>query len=149
MGRKDREHDLDDELRSFVEMAADDGQLAGKSREDARRAAVLELRGVEQSKERVRAAWPGHALLEFVGDIRVAVRGLIRRPLFTAVIVFTLALAFGINASIYSLVDTILLRTPAGIRSIGWGHNTKDERTQSQRENKANDVHSLTSLVVD
>ena len=119
MGRRNREQDLDDELRSFVELAADDGQLAGQSREDARREAVLELRGVEQSKERVRAAWPGHALLEFAGDIRIAVRGLIRRPLFTTVIVLTLALAFGINASIYSLVDTILLRTPAGIRDPG------------------------------
>jgi len=117
MRRPDREHDLDDELRVFVEMEAEARQQAGMSREEALRTAALKLRGIEQSKERVRAVWPGYALLEFLRDMRIAVRGLIRRPLFTAVIVFTLALAFGINASIYSLVDAILLRSPAGIRN--------------------------------
>ena len=50
--RKRAERDLDDELRSFVDMAADDRMRDGAEAAEARRAAVLHLGGVEQAKER-------------------------------------------------------------------------------------------------
>ncbi|MGE0816236.1 MAG: ABC transporter permease [Vicinamibacterales bacterium] len=43
-------------------------------------------------------------------DLRLAVRGLRRNPLFAAVAVLSLALGIGANAAIYSLIDQILLR---------------------------------------
>ena len=43
-------------------------------------------------------------------DLRLAVRGLLRSPLFAIVAIASLALGIGANTAIYSLIDQILLR---------------------------------------
>src|ERR1700730_11710088 len=43
-------------------------------------------------------------------DVRFAVRGLRRSPLFSTVAILSLALGIGANAAIFTLIDQILLR---------------------------------------
>jgi putative ABC transport system permease protein len=46
-----------------------------------------------------------------VDDLRYTLRGLARRPAFTAVSILTLAIGIGANTAIYSAVDALLLRS--------------------------------------
>jgi predicted permease len=100
---------LDEELRAHVEMLAEDYVRGGMTPDEARRKARLRLGGIEQTKEAVRDA-RGTFLDSVWQDVRFALRTFRRTPAFTAVAIVTLALAIGINSTIFSLADGVLFR---------------------------------------
>ncbi len=58
-------------------------------------------------------------------DVRMAVRGLARRPLFTVLAGMTLAVGIGANTAIYSVVDGVLINPlpyPDSDRIVGYNH---------------------------
>jgi len=105
------EHELDEELREFVDANAAEKMRTGMSREQAYRAAKMELGGMEAVKENVReATW--ESWIEALGsDLRFGFRLLRFNPIFAITAILSLALGIGANTAIFQLIDAVRLRT--------------------------------------
>jgi putative ABC transport system permease protein len=108
--RDEIERALDSDLSDYIERAVAEKMRAGMSEAEARRAARIELGGVEQTKDSVRATLALGPVEKVVADVGYALRTLRRQKTFTTVAVSTLALGIGVNVAIFSLTEQILLR---------------------------------------
>ena len=104
------EQDLDEELRAYLEQLTDEKVRSGESYAAARRAALLELGGVEQVKEEVREIRIGNMLESILHDLRYGFRSLAKNIGFTGVVILALALGIGANTTMFSVAYGILMR---------------------------------------
>src|SRR6266700_3389776 len=104
------EDDLDAELRSHLEIAIERNLRRGMGPEQARREALLDLGGVEQTKEIYREQRGLPMIETALQDLRFGFRMLRRSPGFSSLAILCLTLGIGANAAVFSWIEGILFR---------------------------------------
>ncbi len=108
--RNRREHDLEREIRSDLELEAQELIARGLSPADARAAAQRAFGNSTILKEEVRAMWGWMSVERLWQDLRYAARMFVRNPGFVIIASVSLALGIGANAAMFALVNTLLIR---------------------------------------
>jgi putative ABC transport system permease protein len=110
--RKERvEGELDEELRGYLDAAVKEKIRRGMTREQALRAAQIEMGGAESIKEKVReVSWETFVDILWQ-DLKFGARLLRFNPSFAATAVLSLALGIGANTAIFELLNAVRLRT--------------------------------------
>jgi putative ABC transport system permease protein len=102
--------EVDEELQFHLEQQTQANLAAGMPPHEAHRQAVIAFGGLEHAREECREQRPGYLVETLLQDIRYAIRGFRRNPVFTITIIATLMLGIGATTAVFSVVDRILFR---------------------------------------
>lgn len=128
------ERDMDAEFRSHIAHRADDLERHGIAREAAERVARMEFGSAEWHKDAAREARGLRLWDELGAALSFALRGILHRPVQSAIVVLTLTLGIGINAAVFTMLDALTLRARVDHDPTSFVRVFSSYRTDSSRQ---------------
>src|SRR5437762_5933038 len=106
--------EMDEEMRSHIEMQTQENIDAGMNPDDARYAALRQFGWVESIKETCRERRGVNWIEHLLQDFRYGLRMMRKNPGSTVIAVLLLALGIGGNTAVFSVVDKAILNPIPG-----------------------------------
>ncbi|HKS04693.1 MAG TPA: ABC transporter permease [Gemmatimonadaceae bacterium] len=131
-----RNEELDEEMQSHIEMETAKHVRAGMSEAEAHVRALRDFGGVARFRDETRDAHGVRAIEDFIHDVRIGVRGLLRQRTFATVAILTLAIGIGGTTAVFGAVYASLL-APLPYRDADrvmtlWQTDTKDGTARNE-----------------
>jgi len=125
-GRQHLDTDLKQEIDAHLQFLIDENLEQGMTPDEARLAALRVFGNQSAIRERSYQSWQFSLFESLLRDLRYAVRGILRAPVFSIVVILTLAVGIGANTAIFSAVYAVLLKPlpfPSGERLVWLGES--------------------------
>jgi predicted permease len=142
--RRRKEDELREELEFHLANEADERRADGLTEDQARWAARRDLGNVALLREDTRTLWTWTFLEQLAQDIRYGLRTMAANKTFSAMAILSLALGIGANTAIFSLMDSILLRSlpvpdPQSLVMLSWHTPHRNMHGTNRHDNSFND----------